>query len=84
MVILFDSWKLIAQDLACQMKAMHAVEKQWDTHASLVLRYILHDVCILLWLLQLGQDSKFLGPLILSTTLNIVSSFTTSSCLAQY
>ena len=57
---------LIAQYLSYQTKAMHAIEKHWDTHASLVLGYALHGVCILLWLLQLGQRSSLLGPLIVA------------------
>ena len=43
----FDLVMFIAQDIAYEMKAMHGIENQRDTHASLVLRYTLQDVCIL-------------------------------------
>ena len=62
---------LIARDLANQMKVVHATEKQWEIHASLVLRYTLDGLGILLWLLPVGQGCSLSGPLIVSTNTTI-------------
>jgi hypothetical protein len=60
---------------------------KWEAVGYMQVLYqgIYYMVFAFLWLLQLGQGSSLLGPLIERTTLIIVFSVNnSSSCLAQY